>query len=199
MDYRRTFVPGGTYFFTIVTYQRRKIFTEECVVALLRQALRAVQVRNPFQVEAAVILPDHFHMIWRLPENDSDFPTRPVRLRSGMFQWRLIKSHFTHHWEVATDIPASSSRRIKGERAVWQRRYWEHLIRDEDDMRRHVEYIHYNPVKHRLVQAPVEWKYSSFHTYVKEGLYTVDWGNEASFEIVLDSRMIVGFRGVWAG
>jgi len=179
MKYRRIFFPGGTFFFTVVAFDRRKIFTEEHVIVSLRQAFRTVQKRHPFKIEAAVILPDHLHMIWSLPESDSDYPTR----------WRLVKSHFTHHWEGVMDIPTTLSRQRKGERAVWQRRYWEHLIRDEDDLRRHVEYIHYNPVKHGLARAPVEWKYSSFHTFMKQGLYSADWGAGEGYEMALDARM----------
>ncbi len=166
MQYRRVFVPGGTYFFTVVTFDRRKIFRDEQNVELLRQCFHRVRQRHPFKVDAAVILPDHFHMLWSLPEEDSDYDTR----------WRLIKSDFTRSWEGTNDVPISASRKQKGERAVWQRRYWEHLIRDEADRIRHVEYIHYNPVKHGLVSAPVEWQYSSFHTYVRQGMYSVDWG-----------------------
>jgi len=162
----------------VVTSARRKTFTEEAVVALLRQAFRVVQVRYPFYVEAAVILPDHFHMIWRLPENESDYPTR----------WRLIKSDFTRQWEGSAEIPANRSRQLKGERSVWQRRYWEHLIRDDGDLQRHVEYIHYNPVKHGLVRAPIEWRYSSFHNYVRNGMYTSDWGR-MEMDMKLDRRM----------
>ena len=80
-------------------------------------------------------------------------------------------------------MPVPGSRQIKGERAVWQRRYWEHVIRDGEDLKRHVEYIHYNPVKHGWVRAPKDWKYSSFHTFVKEGLYSPDWGSEEGFEV----------------
>ena len=179
MKYRRILVPGGTYFFTVITFERRKIFIQENEVEKLRQAFRTVQERHPFKIEAAVILPDHLHMIWRLPEGDSDYPNR----------WRLIKSHFTRHWGGGGEIPVSATRLEKGEQAVWQRRYWEHLIRDEEDLKRHVEYIHYNPVKHGLVQAPVEWEYSSFHTYVREGLYAADWGAEEGIEVTLNERM----------
>jgi putative transposase len=167
MQYRRIHAPGGTFFFTLVTYECRQVFGEEQTVILLRNAFRSVLQKHPFTIEAAVVLPDHQHMIWRLPENDGDYATR----------WRLIKSHFTHHWEGNRDIPTSTSRQLKGERAVWQRRYWEHLIRDDRDWQQHVEYIHYNPVKHGLARAPVEWKYSSFHTFVKQGLYSPDWGS----------------------
>jgi putative transposase len=130
---------------------------------------------RPYQIETAVVLPDHLHVIWSLPENDCDYPAR----------WRLIKSYFTRRWEGANEILVDGSRRLKGERAVWQRRYWEHLIRDELDLKRHVEYIHYNPVKHGLVKTPVEWKYSSFHRYVKKGLYCVGWGAEEGFGRIL--------------
>jgi putative transposase len=151
MQYRRITAPGGTFFFTLVTFGRRRIFTDEQAVALLREAFRSVQLNHPFKIEAAVILPDHLHMLWRLPEGDSDYPTR----------WRLIKSQFTHQWGGTKDIPNTTSRQLKGEQAVWQR---------------HVEYIHYNPVKHGLVGSPVEWRYSSFHTFVKQGIYSPDWG-----------------------
>ena len=166
MQYRRITAPGGTFFFTLVTFKRRMIFADEQAVALLREAFHSVQLNHPFKIEAAVILPDHLHMLWHLPEGDSDYSTR----------WRLIKSHFTHQWGGTKDIPNTPSRQLKGEQAVWQRRYWEHLIRDEADWLRHVEYIHYNPVKHGLVGSPVEWRYSSFHTFVKQGVYSPDWG-----------------------
>ena len=166
MKYRRLKAPGSSSFFTVVTFDRRKIFTDEQTVALLRRAIEVVQARRPFQVEAAVILPDHLHMIWRLPDGDSDYATR----------WRLIKSYFTRRRPGAREYPTTRSRQSKGEGAVWQRRYWEHLIRDEGDWRRHVNYIHYNPVKHGLAQSPVAWRYSSFHTFVKQGYYSIDWG-----------------------
>jgi putative transposase len=175
MQYRRIYAPGGTFFFTLVTYERKQIFRQEPAVNLLRNAFRYIMQKHPFTIEAAVVLPDHLHMIWRLPENDSDYPTR----------WRLIKSHFTHHWEDGRNIPTTASRQSKGERAVWQRRYWEHLIRDDQDWQQHVDYIHYNPVKHGLVCAPVEWKYSSFHTFVKQGLYSPDWGSGEMMKIDL--------------
>jgi putative transposase len=110
------------------------------------------------------VLPDHVHMIWTLPEGDSDYPTR----------WRLIKSGFTH---ALPDAGGNQlSRQLKGERCVWQRRYWEHFIRDDQDLLRHVEYIHYNPVHHGLTKTPGEWPYTSFHRFVQRGLYPADWG-----------------------
>jgi putative transposase len=166
MKYRRAQAPGSAFFFTVVTFDRKKIFTDEQTVALLRQATEAVQMRHPFLVEAAVILPDQLHLLWRLPDSDSDYATR----------WRLIKSYFTRRWPGSRRHPTTLSRQSKGERMVWQRRYWEHLIRDEADWRRHVDYIHYNPVKHSLADAPCAWRFSSFHSYVRRGHYSPDWG-----------------------
>ena len=172
MKYRRAKAPGSTLFFTVVSFDRRKIFTDEQTVALLRQAVEVVQARRPFKVEAAVILPDHMHMLWRLPDGDGDYATR----------WRLIKSY-------ARDYSTTPSRQSKGERTVWQRRYWEHLIRDEADWRRHVDYIHYNPVKHGLARAPRAWRYSSFHTFVKQGFYSLDWGAGERVEVGIEVGM----------
>ncbi len=114
-----------------------------------------------------VVLPDHLHCIWRLPENDDDFSTR----------WRLIKHYFSraHAGDAgALDV----SRRSKDEKALWQRRFWEHLIRGEEDWRRHMDYVHYNPVKHGYVAAPVDWPYSTFARSVKKGWYPPDWGTK---------------------
>jgi putative transposase len=121
---------------------------------------------HPFKIEAIVILPDHLHCLWTLPPGDEDFSTR----------WRLIKSYFSHRCTESDQGFVSASRRRKQEKAVWQRRFWEHQIRDEIDFARHVEYIHYNPVKHGLVKAPLDWAYSSFGRYVRTGYYPADWG-----------------------
>jgi putative transposase len=177
MPYRRSFAPGGAFFFTVVTFRRRPYLAEQPAVDLLRQALRTVMQRHPFKIEAAVILPDHLHMIWRLPEGDSDYPTR----------WRLVKSYFSHRWEDQQDGLSTASRQSKSECAVWQRRYWEHFIRDDADLERHVEYIHYNPVKHGLAKSPGEWQYSSFRWYVKAGLYAWDWAGVPG--LLVDERM----------
>jgi putative transposase len=165
MQYRRALSPGGTFFFTVVTFNRQKIFTDERPISLLREAFRYLLKNHPMQIDAIVIMPDHLHTIWSLPDGDSDYPTR----------WRLIKSYFSHKWDPGLS-PTTPSRLIKGEKYVWQRRYWEHQIRDEKDFARHVEYIHYNPVKHGLVNSPGEWEYSSFIRYVKDGIYPHDWG-----------------------
>ncbi len=165
MEYRRLIIPGGTYFFTVVTHQRRPIFDAPQAIELLREAFRYTLERLPFTIAASVILPDHMHFIWALPVESGDFSTR----------WKMIKSYFTKNWRPKGVLSESISRRRKGEADVWQRRFWEHLIRDERDFSNHVEYIHYNPVKHGLVNSPAEWQYSSFMKYVRDGVYDVNW------------------------
>jgi putative transposase len=130
-------------------------------VDVLRGAFKSVRLTHPFTLDAMVVLPDHLHCIWTLPQGDTDFSTR----------WRLIKTWFTKH--LPSTLQTANTR---GERAVWQHRYWEHMLRDETDFERHVEYIHYNPVKHGLATAAIDWPYSSFQRYVKAGLYPSDWG-----------------------
>lgn len=168
MDYRRVYVPGGTYFFTIVTFQRRLLFASPKAVEILRNAFRHTMVRHPFTIVASVILPDHMHFIWTLPSNTSDFSVR----------WRLVKSHFTRDWNKENTENKVALSRPRGEGDVWQNSFWEHLIRDEVDLSNYIEYIHYNPIKHGLVKSPVDWEYSSFMKYVQEGYYPVDWGGD---------------------
>lgn len=171
MEYRRAKIPGGTYFFTVVTHQRQNILTIPDNMALLRKSFRYAMKNYPFTIDAAVILPDHLHCLWTLPENDHDFSTR----------WRLIKSFFSRNYEQKQQLPISKSRAKKQERAVWQRRFWEHYIRDQEDFKNHLDYIHYNPVKHGLVTAAKDWQYSSFPRYVSQGIYDLSWGTEISF------------------
>ncbi len=153
-NYRRNYVDGGTYFFTVNLAERKqKLLIEQ--VDILRQAFRMVKKSHPFHIDAIVILPDHLHTIWTLPENDHDFSLR----------WRQIKSAFSRNLEKQERI--SNSRLRKKERGIWQRRFWEHTIQDEKDFMRHVEYIHYNPVKHGYVKRIEDWHYSSFHQPVK--------------------------------
>ena len=154
MEYRRAKTPGATYFFTVVTHNRRKFLCIPENIRLLRQAFREVMTDHPFKIEAIVVLPDHLHVLWRLPVDDADYSTR----------WRLIKSYFSRHCNPTYQGQVSPSRQRKHEKAVWQRRFWEHQIRDEDDYIQHVEYIHYNPVKKGLVQYPEHWYYSSANT-----------------------------------
>ncbi len=166
MKYRRTKISGGTYFFTLVTHNRRRFLCNPDNAELLRQAFRYTMQRHPIEIDAFVLLPDHLHCIWTLPKDDHDFSMR----------WRLIKSYFSRNCSDRYDGITYKSRRSKQERAFWQRRFWEHTIRDDQDFAKHVEYIHYNPVKHGLVAAPKDWEYSNFHRYVQVGLYDEMWG-----------------------
>jgi putative transposase len=166
-SYRRNFVAGGSFFFTVNLADRRlSLLTEH--VDELRAAFRETRQRHPFTTDAIVVLPDHLHVVWTLPEADANFATR----------WRLIKSTFSRSIPAGESI--SNSRLIKGERGIWQRRFWEHTIRDEDDFARHVDYIHINPVKHGLVTRVQDWPYSSFHRMVKLGVCPEDWAGDVS-------------------
>jgi putative transposase len=160
--YRRNFVAGATYFFTVnLADRRRPLLTEN--IECLRAAFRYTRHRYPFTIDAIVVLPDHLHTIWTMPEGDSDFAVR----------WNLIKGNFSRGLPRVENV--SDSRLRKGERGIWQRRYWEHTIRDEDDFARHVDYIHFNPVKHGHAEHPGAWPYSSFHRMVRLGFYPADW------------------------
>jgi putative transposase len=168
--YRRWRLKGGVYFFTLVTYQRRPILVTPTARPLLRASIRQTQAERPFQVLAMVLLPEHLHCLWALPSGDADFATR----------WRLIKSRFTMQLLAAgfAEPRSTNSRQNHGEHAIWQRRYVEHLVRDEDDWKQHLDYIHYNPTKHGHVTAPRLWPYSTFGRYVRLGEYSPDWGSE---------------------
>lgn len=167
VDYRRNFLAGGTFFFTVNLAERHlQLLTDH--VDNLRTAFRETRQRHPFTIDAMVVLPDHLHAVWTLPGGDADFATR----------WRLIKSAFSRR--LVTGERTSESRAAKGERGIWQRRYWEHTIRDDDDFERHVDYIHINPVKHQLVARVRDWPYSSFHRMVKLGIYPEDWAGDVS-------------------
>jgi putative transposase len=164
-DYRRDFLAGGAFFFTVNLADRRlRLLTEQ--IESLRTAFREIRGQHPFKIDAMVVLPDHLHTVWTLPEGDADFATR----------WRLIKSAFSRSLPAAELI--SNSRAAKGERGIWQRRYWEHTIRDARDFARHVDYIHINPVKHRLVTRVKDWPYSSFHRMVRLGIVPEDWAGD---------------------
>lgn len=162
-NYVRSHVPGGSFFFTVALLERRGGLLVERIEDL-RESFRAVRRKRPFRVDAMVVLPEHLHCIWTLPLDDADFSTR----------WRLIKTRF------AACVPAgervSARRRMKEERGIWQRRFWKHTIRDEADFAAHVDYIHYNPVRHGYVRRAVEWPHSSFHRYVADGRVAADWG-----------------------
>ena len=166
-SYRRNFIPGGSFFFTLNLADRRLgLLTEH--IDELRDAFREVHRQHPFTTAAVVVLPDHLHAVWTLPEGDADFGTRG----------RQIKSAFSR--KLAPTEKISESRAAKGERGIWQRRYWEHTIRDEDDFARHIDYVHINPVKHRLVTGVSDWPYSSFHRMVKIGVYPEDWAGDVA-------------------
>lgn len=156
--YVRAFHPGGTFFFTVALLERRRrLLTEH--IDTLREVMRDVQSRRPYRIDAIVVLPDHLHCLWTLPPDDADFSSR----------WWAIKSGFSRRMEKNERL--SETRRHKGERGIWQRRFWEHLVRDERDFERHADYIHYNPVKHGHVHRVTDWLHSSFHRYVERGVY----------------------------
>lgn len=162
-NYRRERIAGATYFFTVTLADRRSsLLVDE--IALLRQVYVKASKRMPFKTVAICVLSDHLHAIWELPEDDRDCSQR----------WALIKSQFSRALPAMATASASKSRRR--EKGIWQRRFWEHRIRDEDDLARHVDYIHFNPVKHGLVTQVGDWPYSSFHRYVARGLLPADWG-----------------------
>jgi len=171
-NYIRWKCEGGYYFFTVVTYRRRKLFLQELARECLRQAVRETKVRHPYESVAFCLLPEHLHCVWKLPADDADFSIR----------WSMIKGCFSRRYLRWGDrrqaVPPSRQR--KGERALWQRRFWEHQIRDERDLQRHVDYVHYNPVKHGLVRQVVDWPWSTYHRYLKEGFY----GKVDDFDVV---------------
>ena len=173
--YRRNFIAGGTYFFTVTLADRTSSALVDHVSAL-RMAFRIARHERPFTIDAIAILPDHLHVIWTLPPGDSDFSGR----------WKRIKAHFTHRL-VAAGVPVKRHR--NGEYALWQRRFWEHTIRNEKDFERHVDDVHFNPVKHKLVSRACDWPYSSFHAYVRRGLLPADWAGDVN-----DTRMDFGER-----
>ena len=168
--YRRSNTHGATYFFTVVSYRRQAILCEEPIRAALREAITNVRGKRPFTIDAWILLPDHMHCIWTLPAEDADYATR----------WSMIKrqvsvacgrEYLRAEWH-------NPSKRKHRESTIWQRRYWEHRIRDEEDFARHMDYVHYNPVKHRCCKQVAAWPYSSFHRYVARGVYAADWGSE---------------------
>lgn len=164
--YRRNRVEAGTFFFTLTLEDRRSTALIDHVDAL-RAAFRVAQHERPFMIDAVVVLPDHLHAILTLPEKDADFTGR----------WRRIKGHFS---SSLLKVGIAIKRHANGELALWQRRYWEHTVRDESDFARHVDYIHYNPVKHGLVTRVQDWPHSSFHLYVRRGILPEDWAGDVS-------------------
>ena len=166
MPHYRRALTGTTYFFTVVTHQRRPILCDAPVRIALRHAIERVRLRLPFATDAMVLMPDHLHCIWTLPEGDTDFSSR----------WSQIKHHVSYVCKELYPMTLSASRKRRNGGAFWQRRFWEHQIRNEFDMERHVDDIHFNPVKHGLVTAASAWPYSTFGRFVREGVYATDWG-----------------------
>jgi putative transposase len=166
-NYHRVFQPGGTFFFTVVTASRSQWLCSENARALLRTVLLECKERWPFDIDAIVLLPDHLHAIWRLPDSDSDYSRR----------WAWIKRTFSAHWlrDGGPEQLLTESKQRQRRRGVWQPRFWEHTIRDQKDYSAHLDYIHYNPVKHGLALCPHGWPHSSFHRWVQRDGYALDW------------------------
>lgn len=163
-NYRRAKFPGGYYFFTVVMHRRNKIFSDAVARDILHDAIVQTQAKRPFDVTAFCLLPEHLHCIWKLPEGDANFSIK----------WASIKGIFSANYmrqkgKVSQQIIRRPDR---GEVAIWQKRFWEHQIRDMDDLQKHMNYIHYNPVKHKLVASLADWPWSTYHKYVKLGMYT---------------------------
>ncbi len=167
-EYRRIKQEGGIYFFTLVTYKRQRLFDSSNVRTLLLTTIEDVKDYHPFEMIAYCVLPDHIHLIWQMPENDADYSMR-IRLIKRRFSKRFIPL-------FGERVERSESQIKRREVPIWQRRFWEHLINDEDDLERHIEYIHFNPVKHGLVQQAANWDCSSFNEFVEKGIYDRNWG-----------------------
>lgn len=157
-NYHRLLIKGGTYFFTVVTYDRQPLLCEPHALVRLKTAFLDVMKKHPYHIEGMVVLPDHLHCIWQLPENDDNYSIR----------WNMIKRFFSMGVECSTNQ--------RREKKVWQRRFWEHLIRDEKELHACLDYMHYNPVKHGYVKNPGDWNSSTFKHYVKKGHYDISWG-----------------------
>lgn len=167
-QYIRSYTKGATYFFTLVSYNRRNILCEDDFLQAFKKSIKQVQQQYPFEIIAWVQLPDHLHCIWKMPVNESNYSMR----------WSQIKRLATQacpQYHLTKD-ELSYSKIKRNERGIWQRRFFEHQIRDEVDFKNHMDYLHYNPVKHGLVESVIDWPYSSFHRYVKEGAYLASWG-----------------------
>ena len=169
-DYRRSRLAGGTFFFTVVTEQRANLLCTELARSLLSKAVRDCRRRWPFHIDAIVLLGDHLHAIWTLPEGDTDYSTR----------WAWIKKEFSKSWIATGGFSREVSPRRQRRRrlGIWQRGFWEHTIQNETDFARHFDYVHYNPIKHGLVKSVSEWPYSTFHRWVRKGVYPIDWGSQ---------------------
>lgn len=167
--YRRANTTGASYFFTVLSYRRQRFLCDASVREALRAGIQAAQAKHPFTIDAWVLLPDHIHTVWTLPEGDANFAVR----------WQTIKRTVTHQCKGLLHRPEymTPSKTKHGESTIWQRRYWEHQIRSDKDFENHVDYIHHNPVKHGLVERVADWPYSTFHKHVQRGVYPANWGS----------------------
>jgi putative transposase len=162
-NYRRAWRAGGTYFFTLNLLERTNNDLLVRYIDVLREAVRKVRMNYPFIIHAWVVLPEHVHCVIEMPEGDTDFAMR----------LRLIKIHFSK--AIPKNEALSRTRIERGERGIWQRRYWEHLIRDERDFSAHMDYVHINPLKHGLVKRVCDWPFSTFHALVNQEMYPANW------------------------
>lgn len=167
-NYKRYYTSNAYYFFTVVTYKRQPIFQDINAIQLLKESIQTIKQKYPFTIEAIVILPDHIHCVWKMNEKDVYYSKR----------WQFIKMYFSKQYkkEDQSTITPTSSRFFKREKTIWQRRFWEHRIRNEKDLYQHFDYIHYNPVKHGYVNNPKDWEWSTFHKFVENGWYDSEWG-----------------------
>ncbi len=174
-NYRRAYTSGGCFFFTVNTCHRQTVLTHTLTRKALHTAIRQTQLRYPFTIDAWVLLPDHLHCMWTLPDNDKDFSIR----------WSTIKRLTTQRLkndDVINELLITQSRKTRRESSLWQRRFWEHLIRNQADYNRHIDYCYWNPVKHGLVDSVIDWKYSTFHRDVVRGLYSEGWCSNVTAE-----------------
>ena len=194
-NYRRAAIPGGTYFFTLVTCRRQKILCHDNIRTALRDAITTTRVKMPFAIDAMVLMPDHLHAIWTLPENDHAYSARWSMIKRLVTQrvGGIVGAHGAPYGDgggygfvgcaartgISHGPPVSASGIKRREVAIWQRRFWEHQVRDEADLKRCLDYLHWNPVKHGIVGRVADWPYSTFHRFVREGVYAQDWGGQA--------------------
>ena len=172
-NYRRSYATGACWFFTVNLQDRRQSLLIDNI-ELLKQCIKTVKRQRPFTINAWVVLPEHMHCIWTLPEGDTDYPGR----------WRAIKKAFSR---AIPQVEFSTFRQIRQHRrGIWQRGYWEHWIRDETDFWRHFDYIHVNPLKHGWVSRVRDWPHSTFHLYVTTGYYSIDWCGDKTVAIMGD-------------
>ncbi len=171
--YIRSKSKGATYFFTVNTHQRQPILTQPINVEAIRLAIQKTKQCLPFKIDAWVVMPDHMHAIWTLPDNDHDYSKR-----WGIFKMSVSKTCKSHGFFQ----DKTQSQLKRNESGLWQRRFWEHEIRDENDYKTHMDYLHWNPVKHGLTSNVCDWPYSSFHKLVDKGVYEKSWGcNDKAF------------------